>query len=99
MKRTPLKRLGKRGRQWYNDRKELKIDYERRGIVFCELKLNGCFGDNYLGFAHRHKRSWYYKHPELLKDFNQTLLACAPCHDKIEDDKELTEKMFKKLRG
>jgi len=54
----------------------------------------------FLGFAHRHKRRWYKgKDPSLLDDFNQTVLACQPCHEKIEYDKELTQEMFMRLRG
>ena len=33
-----------------------------------------------------------------LADFNHTVLACINCHDKMEADRELTERVFKKLR-
>ena len=95
MKKTPLKKVGKRGRQWILARAKLKKEYERRGITKCEIHLPGCWGDNGLGFAHRHKRAWYYSRPGLIGQFNQTLLACNSCHDKIEHDKQATEAIFK----
>jgi hypothetical protein len=76
----------------------LKEKYQERGITSCELKFEGCFKSNWLSFAHKHKRIYYCNKPELLSDFNETILACVPCHQKIEDNKLLTEKMFKCLR-
>ena len=70
-----------------------------RGITTCEIKLEGCKNSSFLGFAHRHKRRWYKHDPKLLEAFNQTILACASCHDKIEYNKELTELTFRRLRG
>lgn len=85
-------------KEWAKARKKLKVIYEEKGITTCELGLECCWVNNALGFAHRHKRKWYLDHPELLGEFNQTILACNSCHDIIEDDKELTEEYFKKLR-
>jgi hypothetical protein len=90
---------GKRTKEWEDQRKKLKEIYLSKGITSCELHLEGCMRDNYLSFAHRHKRSWYWSNPELLGSFQQTLLACIPCHNKIEYKKELTEELFNKLRG
>jgi len=36
---------------------------------------------------------------EALADFNQTILLCARCHDRLEKDKEETRETFKRLRG
>ena len=86
-------------KEWAKARKKLKVIYEEKGITTCELRFKGkCWRNNALSFAHRHKRKWYLDHPELLGEFKQTVLACIPCHDIIEDDKELTEEVFKKLR-
>jgi hypothetical protein len=80
--------------------KKLKNIYQDKEITTCELRLPGCKNYMFLGFAHRHKRRWYKgKDPSLLDDFNQTVLACQPCHEKIEYDKELTQEMFMRLRG
>lgn len=78
---------------------KLKKIYFSKGITACELKFEGCWHDNGLSFAHRHKRIWYKSQPELLEDFNQTILACVQCHQRIERSRELTKEMFIKLRG
>ena len=78
---------------------KLKKIYLKKGITSCELKFEGCWRDNGLSFAHRHKRIFYKSHPELLEDFNQTILACVWCHQKIEYNRKLTEEKFNKLRS
>ena len=89
---------GKREREWKRERFKLKKIYWDKGITICEVKLDGCMPNFGLSFAHLHKRFWYYDKPGLLGDFNQTLLACAYCHPRIERDKKLTAKIFKRLR-
>ena len=79
--------------------KHLKKLYLAKGITRCELRFDGCWGNNGLSWAHRHKRIFYKSQPELLEDFNQTILACVYCHQKIEYDRKLTEEKFIKLRG
>lgn len=78
---------------------KLKAMYRDKDISTCEIRFGGCMNNMFLGFAHRHKRRWYKHDPELLHDFNQTVLACAACHEKIEYDKELTKDTFRRLRG
>jgi len=78
---------------------KLKRLYEDKGITTCEIRLPGCENNWALGFAHRHKRRWYLGKEKLLSDFNQTVLACVMCHDKIEYNRELTEEVFNRLRG
>ena len=78
---------------------KLKKIYLDKEITTCELRLPGCVNNMFLGFAHRHKRRWYKHNPSLLDDFNQTVLACQPCHEQIEYNKQLTEDMFLRLRG
>ncbi len=85
-------------KQWANYRRKLKKIYEEKGITTCEIKLGGCWKNNALSFAHRHKRKFYLDKPELIGDFNQTILACIYCHQFIEDNKILTEQIFNKLR-
>lgn len=89
---------GKKTKAWNRDRIKLKAIYAEKGITYCEIKLEGCWTDYALGFAHKHKRSWYNTRPELLGTFNETLLACNQCHQKIEYNKELTDYYFNKLR-
>ena len=86
---------------WSVQRSKLKCIFLERGITTCEIGLKDCMYDNMLSFAHLHKRIWY-KDPErtpLLGHPDQVLLACIPCHQKIEDSRELTEKYFLLRRG
>lgn len=80
-------------------RKNLKIEYQEKGIITCELKLAGCWKDNALSFAHKDKRWKYIRRPLELWTFKETILACVPCHQIIEGNRELTEKFFKRLRN
>ena len=84
---------------WYRCRQRLKKLFMEKGIISCELKLKDCWGNEALSFAHRHKRRWYYAKEELLQSWKQVILACIPCHQVIEKDAKLTEKVFLKLRG
>lgn len=95
MKRTPIRRIGKVGKANLEANRRLKKILPKE---YCEVQLDGCMNNWPLTWAHRHKRSWYKGDPDLLADLNQVVVACQPCHDKIEHDKELTEKVFSKLR-
>jgi uncharacterized protein YlxP (DUF503 family) len=72
--------IGKKTRAWRNCVVRLKKKFERMGITSCELKYEGCWRDESLGFAHGRKRRW------LAEDELEQLvvLACNPCHDRIE---------------
>lgn len=83
---------------WALCRKNLKEIYYDKGITTCELRFKGCWINNALGFAHKKKRKEYLCDPASLGDFNETILACNHCHNIIEDNKELTEEVFKRLR-
>lgn len=88
----------RRTKEWARDKVRLKKIYLEKGITTCEIRLVDCMGGFGMSFAHKHKRIWYYDKPGLLGSFNETVLACAFCHDKIEGDKQLTEEVFNKLR-
>lgn len=60
-------------------RRRLKPEFERSGITTCELGYEGCFRDNYLGFAHTKKRRNLGP-----GELSIVILACNHCHDKIE---------------
>lgn len=98
MKRTPIKSIGKIGKRNINANRILKKLYAEAGITSCELKFDGCCGNSFLSFAHKEKRERYRSCPEKLADINETLLACIPCHERIEKDRELTIEVFNKLR-
>lgn len=94
-----LKRVGKITKINIAANKKLKLIYMDNGITTCEICLPDCCINWALGFAHRKKRVEYLKNPDGLSDFNETLLACNSCHQKIEGNRKLTEEIFLKLRG
>lgn len=98
MKRIPLRKIGKIGKRNIDANKILKKLYLEAGITSCELQFDGCCGNGFLSFAHKEKRERHRSYPEKLADINETLLACVPCHEIIEKDRELTLKMFNNLR-
>jgi len=85
---------------WNKIRAKLKKEFQEKGITRCEM----CGSDNFLSFAHRKKRGGYYnrdrkEEEKQLGDFNEVLLLCIQCHEKIEDNKTLTEEVFHRLRS
>ena len=88
-------------KEWNRIRALLKIEFQDKEITRCELMFPDiCMVDNFLSFAHRHKRIWYdmRENKGKLGDFNQVILACQPCHDRIERDKKLSDWVFNNLR-
>jgi len=74
---------------------KLKEIYSDKEIVWCEM-CGTTFG---LTFHHRHKRVWYKRKMKLLAEFDQTILICLKCHQRIEYNREEHHKVFNKLRG
>ena len=93
-----MKNLGKKGQAWAKARAKLKKEFWDKGITTCEVLLPGRKINCFLSFAHRKKRREYYSEPEKLGDFNSVLLCCSVCHQQLEASRELTDKIFKKLR-
>jgi hypothetical protein len=93
-----MKRTGKWGKLWNKERAKLKKEFEKRGIFSCEAQLQGCMKEFALSFHHRYRRYYYRSYPEKLGDFNQVILLCSHCHQTLEQDSELTQKVFIKLR-
>lgn len=101
MRRTAIKKVGTVGRANQLSRKMIADICEDKGLNYCEIGFNKdvqCLRTWPLAPAHRHKRAWYKGDAELLADYNQWVVACQVCHDRIENDPELTEKVFRKLR-
>lgn len=76
---SPLKRLGKKGKQWEKVRRDLVPRFKRAGITTCELGYSCCWRDQALGFAHAKKRRNLGP-----GELSLVILACNPCHDQIE---------------
>lgn len=99
MKRTRLNKIGKIGEANKEARKRIAEIAEEKCLDYCEIGFEGCLHTMYLAPAHRHKRSWYKGDVDLLSDIKQWVSACQHCHNIIENDKELTELEFFRLRG
>ena len=87
MKRSYIKRIGKKTKAWNNARAKLKNDFERMGIMECEIQFHDCWVNNALGFAHLVKR-------RNVEDLREVVLACNPCHMVVESWKEAEMKEF-----
>lgn len=93
-----MNQLGKIGKINQKANKKILVMFEEHNINRCEIQLPGC--QNYiLQRVHRHKRHWYRSCPELLWDYKQVVCGCHYCHEIIERDPELTEKIFLRIRG
>jgi len=102
LKRSPLKRIGKVGRNNLIANRKLAELWIEKQIDYCELQFDGCLGDWLLQNAHRHSRYWYRNQPEKLFDFKQVLRICQSCHNILDDTskttREQSEAIFKQLR-
>lgn len=96
MKRTSLKKVGRVGKANIEANKRIKL---QNPVQYCEIQLEECLGTMYLTIAHKHKRAWYKGNVKLLSDPNEYVIGCVNCHNKIEHNKELTDKIFKRLRN
>lgn len=94
----PLKRAGKRTREWERIRAKLKPRFEAAGITECEFRFGGinCWRDAGLGFAHTDKRR-FLKGQEL----ENVALACNPCHAILEimDRKQMKTEILSAIRN
>lgn len=79
MKRTPLRRVGKKN-WWIPLRAKAKVAFERAGVTTCEVQRPGCWRDNGLGWAHSLKR----RHITTEEQRREVVLSCNACHDSIE---------------
>lgn len=70
-------KAGKKTKAWDKARAQLKKEFEEKGITTCELKLEVCWNNNALSFAHTKKR-------RNVTDLKRVVLACVPCHQVVE---------------
>lgn len=102
-----MKQIGKIGKINAKANKKLKKLWIKKDIRYCEvgevlfnlIGFENCHPDFLIQNAHRHKRVDYRAKPEMLYSINQVVRACQYCHDRIENDRQLTEKVFEILRG
>ena len=99
MKKTPLKRIGKVGEANLKANRILARRWKELGVVSCEICLPGCTVTWPLQNVHRHKRAFYRGNYVLLSAYEQVVRGCQSCHETIENDAEITEFVFARLRG
>jgi hypothetical protein len=87
-------KVGKIGKINIEAVKKNKEQFERLGITRCEVSNK----DFALSFAHKQKRIEYRSCPEKLWDINEVLLLTIPIHNLIENNRDLTKKLFECLR-
>ena len=76
MKRSPLRRKGKRGLAWDRTRAKLKVRFERAGLTRCEV----CGTDNALGFADSKPRRMITTQAEM----EEVALLCNADHHEAD---------------
>lgn len=79
LQRTPLNKVGKKGRANQKANKEIDAEAARHGITFCEAGLQGCLGAYMLTRAHSKKRRNI-----VGTEITEAIYACVHCHDIIE---------------
>lgn len=84
---------GKRTKAWEDGRVILKKKFAAWGITQCEIRLEGCLRDNFLGFAHVVRRVAIGT--ENIADPSLVVLACQQCHQTV--DNEMPHKDSEKL--
>ena len=79
--------------------KKLKEIYAEKEITWCEVQEENCQVSYALSWHHRKPRVEYRRNPEMLSNFNETLLVCHVCHSDLHKHGwELSEYYFKELR-
>lgn len=93
-----MNKFGKIGKANQKARAIIAQMAEELGLYSCEIGFSGCMGTFGVAPAHRMKRVFYNGDVKRLSDYNEWVAACQYCHDKIEDDRELTKQTFERLR-
>ena len=76
---SSLKPIGKKGREWITAKAWLTRHFRYAGIMSCEARLKGCWGETALSWSHCKKRR------NLLEgELYHVALLCVPCHQVYE---------------
>ena len=96
--RKTLIRQGKVSKNNALARKKIAEIAEERDIDKCEIGFDGCSEHYTLAPAHRHPREWYRADVDKLSDYNEWICCCVSCHNKLDNDNNLKEIIFRELR-
>lgn len=81
MKRSPMKRSGKKTKAWDRVRSKLKVEFQAKNITTCEVMFEGCTGGYNVSFAHARKRT------KLREgEIRDCCIACQSCHRHLDED-------------
>lgn len=97
-------KLGKIGKINIKANKFLSAMWLDMDVNYCEVKLGNCIGARMgLMNCHRHERIWYKENKcsrlVMLWDYKQVLRGCPACHENLDRDKTLRERIFMTRRG
>lgn len=89
---------GKKQKAWTNTRRYLKEIFFDKGITTCQLRYEGCWINDGLGFAHATRRRFIpLSNKERLEC---VILACQNCHTKLDRHPHSeTERIVKEIRA
>jgi hypothetical protein len=81
-----MRSLGKKGIEWAEYRGELKDEFDRRDIRYCEARYRNCWVSDGLGFAHvlRRRNFGAYGSEERELNIKNVALLCNICHDTLD---------------
>lgn len=74
--RKPIKKAGKKTKEWAEARKEVIEYLADQSVTSCELAYEGCLGSSFLTLAHSLRRRKISSKEEL----KTVILACTHCH-------------------
>lgn len=86
-----MKKIGKIGQINLDARRKIATQCFELGIEYCELNFPGCMVSFGVAPAHKEKREWYRKHPELLYDRSHWRVACQWCHEILDNRSKTTK--------
>ena len=72
--------------EWRRVSRQLKVEFQAMGITACELRLEGCWRNDWISFAHAVKRNAIRRDAERTdpESIWYVILCCVPCHQQIE---------------
>jgi hypothetical protein len=86
---------GRKTKAWDKTRASLKKEFFDKGITTCQLRYDGCWVWNGLGFAHSKRRRLI-----VGDEISECILACNFCHKILDEKSHLeTETIVKQIRA